>query len=136
MRLATKLIIGDLVPVALIWVVAFYAFTSGERWLRESIERSSAMQVRALMDEIDRDMRGWIREWESYVQNPLVREEISRSDEEFATYPDVAAVIDERDSLWREATADQPPERLRGLMTNAAAVDLRRRLEELDSERG
>jgi len=32
-RLATKLILGNLLPVALIWVVAFYAGTACERSL-------------------------------------------------------------------------------------------------------
>lgn len=84
MRLATKLILGNLRPVALIWVVAFYAGTACERGLRDSIERNSAMKVHALMDVIDRDMGGWIREWQSYLQNPLVLDALDASEAEFA----------------------------------------------------
>ena len=132
MRLATKLILGNLLPVALIWLVAFYAGTVGERSLRESIERSSAMQVHALMDEIDRDMGGWIREWQSYLQNPLVLEALDASEAEFAEFDDIPAIVEDRDRAWQDTPEDETPELLPELTGNPAAVDLQNRLESLD----
>ena len=136
MRLATKLLLGDLLPVALIWGVAVYAGWRGEEAVTEAIERSSAIEARSLMDEIDRDMVEWIREWSAYGRSPLVRTVLRRSEAAFALLPDVSSVIATRDRQWQAGGAGLPPDLLPELEASAVASDLRERLAELQAQRG
>ncbi len=133
-RIATKLILGALLPVVLIWGTAFYASSSGEASLREAIEKSSKMQVRALMSEIDRDMAGWVREWEAYADSSPVRDALKSSHAAFARLDDVDAYIRDQDERWQASPGETPL--MRELIADPLSADMRLRLRKLSNARG
>ncbi len=88
------------------------------------------------MDEIDRDMGEWIREWSVVGRSALVRDALRRSHASFATFDDPDAVIDERDRAWRAGGTSLPPGFFVRLEGSAVARDLRERIDELAAQRG
>jgi len=135
-RIATKLILGAMLPAALIWATALYAASSGEKSLRDSIEHSSKMQVRALMSEIDRDMAGWVREWEAFAESAPVLAALDASHAEFAGRADVDAYIAEQDAIWQAHEDPEPTAFMSALIDSRLSQDMAARLEKLNEARG
>ncbi len=128
MRITPKLVLALLLTAALIWGVGLYSTASAQRSLRDAIDRTSAAQVGALMNELDRSVDRRIQEWAVFARNPLLIETLRASNSDFSTMSDREARIDAWDATWRATPSDAAIPLMQEVMANALSEELQARL--------
>jgi signal transduction histidine kinase/CheY-like chemotaxis protein len=136
MRIVYKLCLVVVLPVALIWGVAWYAARTSEASLRDSITSRSLSHARGVMAEIDRTIRVRLADWSALVNTPRFHDALAASNAGFAELPDPLADIADVDERWRAGENGALADLIATLESNELAVDLSTRLEIVNRESG
>ncbi len=136
LRILHKLLLATVLPSLLIWFVGWYAINQGQQSLQKSIEATSILRVRAVMDEVDRLLQDRIAGWKAYCRSELVQETLKKSNEDFARVADPAALIDEREMIWRSGDREAADQLIVQLTDNKLTRDLRAWINKLKESAG
>ena len=90
----------------------------------------------ALQDEIDRVVSTRAANWQAYAQSALVQDTLATSNRELEILPDPAAVVAERDAIWRGGDSPEAQALLRDMLANPLSRDLMATLETLSDVSG
>ncbi len=131
MRLSHKLLAIIAVPSILILAVGIHATHIAEDQLRQSLERTALVELRSILNEVDRLLISRTANWQAYARGELVHETLLKSNIEFAAFPDIEAELSKRDEDWIEGTSETAIANLRTLTSNRLARDLRSRMRKL-----
>ena len=134
MKLAYKLLVAILLTPLLIGALGAHIAGVAEQSLRDSIAATTAAQVMAVHDEIEREIANRAANWQAYARNALVQRTLAESTAKFATFADPAAEVDRIDRMWAEETATGSTGLSDELLKNVLSRDLLatlRKLEEL-----
>ena len=131
MRLAHKLLAIIAVPSILILAVGIHGTRIAEEQLRQSLERTALVELRSILNEVDRLLISRTANWQAYAKGELVHETLLESNREFEAFPDIEAELSERDRDWIEGTSETAIADLQALTHNRLARDLRSRMRKL-----
>lgn len=134
MKIYKKLILIALAPAFFIWLVGMYAARISESSLRAAIERTTATQSRAVMDEIDYVVHTRIAEWIAYAQSQIVQDALVQSNQAYAEKGNPTDYIAEIDQEWRQSK--ESPAQLNTLLRSTLSKELRGRIREFNAANG
>jgi len=94
------MILGFFVIILLIWVVEYYAISTGRKALKKSIEESSELFAIKIMDELDKNIYTRIEETQIYTKEFLLQRSVLISNQAFEKMGDVQEYIERIDQEW------------------------------------
>ena len=136
MKVMYKITFGFLAVVLLGWAVAYHAFSTSQRELKESCVKSSEALALKVLDEIDRDIHNKIRIFQKFAAEPALREVVSRSNREFEAMGDIRSYISKKDEEWTALPKGVTSRFMRELMNNRLSRDLREKLRFYEAKHG
>ncbi len=110
MKISQKLIIGTLLMALMIWAVGLFAVNQSRQALRSSIEKSSVVLAREVMDSVDRVIHNHLNQWRVICRASQLQEAIIKSNEAFALLDNRQEVIEQRDRQWASSSDGEPSE--------------------------
>jgi len=103
MKILYKCLLTLLLPVAMIWMVAFYANALFERHIRATAVANSVTQASMVMGEVDRLIDTEVSTWQALCHSQLFLNTLRQCNHAFAQRDDVAAALDEEDERWQQS---------------------------------
>lgn len=121
MKIFTKLTLGFLAVSLLVFTAGYYSAEKIQEILEKKIGDSSVMLAQNIIRGIDREIHNRMEEVHSYSMDVLLREDVLRSNEEFAGLDNVQEHIDGIDRAWRSGETGV----VRKLMNRGLSNELR-----------
>ncbi len=125
MKISQKLIIGTLLMAVMIWAVGLFAVNQSREALRSSIEKSSLILARQVMDSVDRVIHEHIDQWRAIYSGSLFKEAIIKSNEAFAKLDNRQEVIGRRNRQWVSSSDGEPSEFAKAIIQTDSSQVLR-----------
>lgn len=100
MNIYRKIFLSFIVVSLLVLVMGFLSIITFEQVLKESIGTESITAAGQLSEEISRLVHSRIEAWLLFSKNPGLRESVTHSNLEFASWEDPQSVINDRDDEW------------------------------------
>jgi|GEM_PF-1443351 len=134
MKIVHKLILGAVLPAALIASIGLVTNHLTRRVLTSALENNTLARSRALLDEVDRLMATHVAEWRSYALSAVVQEALASSNATFDHMSSAQEQIDSDDDAWRATPAERNTPLMDRLFSNDLAIDMKNRLFRLDGD--
>ncbi len=125
-RIGTKLIAGFMLFVLMIAAMAFYSINISQKFLRQSVVKSSISLAEEILKRIDQDIYNKIEALQIYSKHLLLQETLSESNIEFEKIDGIEVYINQKEKEWVSASKDEITPFMQGLITNALSNSLRK----------
>jgi PAS domain S-box-containing protein len=136
MKLIHKIILGFFVIILLIWVVEYFALSTGKRALKKSIEESSELLAVKIMDEIDKNIYRRIEETQLYAKDFLLQRSVLVSNQSFEHLGDVEEYINKIDREWISVPKGAITPFMHQIISNDLSKELRARKKYYEAKYG
>jgi signal transduction histidine kinase len=123
-RILHKLVLAQLAAVLLVAATAWFAISTVQRPLEETLGRTRARLAAEILDQVDRHLYGRLEALQAYAQCSPIQECLARSNDEFAGLEDVTAYIAAANDQWEAAPPDRPTALMAHLLGLGASREL------------
>ena len=124
-RIGTKLIAGFMLLVLMIVAMAIYSINISQKFLRQSVVKSSISLAEETLKRINQDIYHKIEALQTHSGHLLLQETLSESNSEFEKIDDIEVYINQKEKEWVSASKGEITPFMQGLITNALSNILR-----------
>ncbi len=136
MKISQKLIFGYLLIALLVGVAGFVSVIMSEETLKNAIGQSSLIIAHETMENIDGTIYSRIMELKSYSRDLILREAVTRSNDEFRQKNNLQEYISQKDMEWVSAPEGTLTPFMREIMNNDLSEELIKKIEFYEEENG
>jgi len=117
-------------------LIGYFAVTTSQKVLQDSIIDSSSTSVEEIIGEIERNVYSRIEGMESYSKDRLLREFLAQSNRAFDSFDNPQEYINERDRSWKAAEIEIITPFMQELINNEISQEIREKVTSYDEEYG
>ena len=125
-RIETKLIVGFMFLVLMMVALAFYSVSVSQKFLWQSVAKSSIFLAEEILKRINQDIYNKIEALQTHSKHLLLQETLSESNSEFEKIDGIEVYINQKEKEWVSASKDEITPFMQGLITNALSNSLRK----------
>lgn len=126
MRIEPKLITSYLLVISFIGIIGYISFDISQHDLQKSVGERQISLALEIIDSIEKSTHNKFVLFKMYVNEPLVKETVRLSNQQFEKLNDVQDYINKQDQEWITTPKDELTPFMRGLINNELAEDLRK----------
>jgi CheY-like chemotaxis protein/HAMP domain-containing protein len=125
MKIALKLMTGFLIVVLCIVALTYYAVSTGQHSLRESVGKSSIFLAEAMLEKMDQNIFTLTETLKRSTTAVLVEKTLLESNREFARFNNTPEYLEKTEKKWAEAPKNEIIPFMQALLDNALSDSLR-----------
>lgn len=128
LSIRTKLLLGFLVIILSIIIMGIFFILQSQKVLEKKIGENSVLLAQETIDKIDRNIQQRVERWQSFNDiNTLLKETITKSNQEFDVMENPQEYIQEKNIAWTSAKEEEITPFMQELIDEKLSEGLRKR---------
>jgi diguanylate cyclase (GGDEF)-like protein len=128
MKLFYKLMFGFLAVLLFFWIVGYFFISANKNELRELIAKDSETLVSETLDKIDIQIHNRYEVFQEYSKDSLLKEFISKSNQDFGKLDDIESSLNKRDKEWISTGKNEVPPVMHTLINNSLSKEIKEKI--------